>query len=252
MRNDHRAWDQLRPIRFTPGYLDHPEGSVLSEFGKTRVLCTATVEEKVPPFKKGSGQGWVTAEYAMLPRSTLIRTPRESSRGRPAGRSQEIQRLIGRALRSVVDFNKLGERTIWVDCDVLQADGGTRTAAITGGFLALVQALWGLKSKGAVGPGVLRDYLAAVSVGLVDGQPALDLSYEEDYRAAADLNLVLTGRGEVVEVQGGGEGQPFPQEVFFQMLRLGEVGIAQLIRDSYGSLKPELWEGLGLAPPSGQ
>ena len=252
MRKDGRAWDSLRPIRFTPGYLDHPEGSVLVEFGKTRVLCAVSVEEKVPPFRKGSGQGWVTAEYAMLPRSTLVRTPREITRGRPAGRSQEIQRLIGRALRSVVDLAKLGERTLWVDCDVLQADGGTRTASITGGFVAVAQAVYGLKEKGLVAPGVLRDYLAAISVGLVEGQVALDLSYEEDSHAGADLNLVQTGQGQMVEVQGGGEGEPFAPEVFAQMLQLGSRGIAELVRRAYGSLEPALWEGLGLAPPVGQ
>lgn len=249
MRKDGRTGSELRPLKFTPGFLSYPEGSVLVEVGDTRVLCTASLEEKVPPFRKGTGLGWVTAEYAMLPRSTPVRTPREVSRGRPAGRSQEIQRLIGRALRAVVDPARLGERTVWIDCDVLQADGGTRTAAITGGFLAMAQALAPLQKRLGGEDRILRDYLGAVSVGIVDANVVLDLSYEEDSRAEADLNLVMTGSGQMVEVQGGGETGPFPKEVFAEMLRLGESGIRRLIREGYASLPAGIWEDLGLAPP---
>jgi len=224
-RADGRAPDQLRPIVVTRDFLLHPEGSVLVEFGATKVICTASVEEKVPSFLKGQGQGWVTAEYAMLPRSTNTRTPREI-RG-PSGRSQEIQRLVGRALRAVIDRRKLGERTIWVDCDVIQADGGTRTAAITGGFVAVADAIGRIPSvdRGAA----IRDCVAAVSVGLVGGEPVLDLNYLEDSTAAVDMNVVMTGRGEFVEVQGTAEGAPFDRARLDDLLKLAEKGIRGLV-----------------------
>jgi ribonuclease PH len=223
-RHDGRASDQLRPIVLTRDYLLHPEGSVLVEFGATKVICTASVEEKVPPFLKGQGLGWVTAEYAMLPRSTNTRTPRDN-RG-PSGRSQEIQRLVGRALRSVVDRTKLGERTVWVDCDVIQADGGTRTAAITGSFVALADAL---KVAGPNATTALRDCVAAISVGIVKGEPILDLNYVEDSAAEVDMNVVMTGAGEFVEVQGTAEQTPFDRTRLDELLRLGELGIRQLV-----------------------
>lgn len=201
-RYDGREADQLRPVKITRQYTQIPEGSVLIEVGMTRVLCTASVEEKVPSFQKGTGLGWVTAEYSMLPRATQTRTPRESAKGKMTGRTMEIQRLIGRALRSVVDFKKLGERTIWIDCDVLQADGGTRTASITGAYVALVDALQYLMDKGVLKESPLQDILAAVSVGKVDGVPILDLAYPEDSKAEVDMNIVMTGSGKFVEVRG--------------------------------------------------
>ena len=224
-RPDGRAPDQLRPITVTRDFLMHPEGSVLVEFGATKVICTASVEDKVPPFLKGQGQGWVTAEYAMLPRSTNTRTPRES-RG-PSGRSQEIQRLVGRALRAVVDRAKLGERTLWVDCDVLQADGGTRTAAITGGFLAVADAI--ARAPGLQPSAAIRDCVAAVSVGVVAGQPVLDLNYVEDSTAEVDMNVVMTGTGEFVEVQGTAEQVPFGRARLDALLAIAEAGIRRLV-----------------------
>jgi ribonuclease PH len=224
-RPDGRRPDQLRPVAVTRDYLIHPEGSVLVEFGATKVICTASVEEKVPPFLKGKAVGWVTAEYGMLPRATNTRGQREN-RG-PSGRSQEIQRLVGRALRIVVDRWKLGERTVWVDCDVIQADGGTRTAAITGSFIALADAIGRIaavdRSK------VLRDCVAAVSVGIVAGEPVLDLDYAEDSTAEVDMNLVMTGSGEFVEVQGTAEQAPFGRARLDDLLALGERGIARLV-----------------------
>ncbi len=224
-RPDGRAPGQLRPIRVTRDYLKHPEGSVLVEFGDTKVICTASLEEKVPPFLKGQGQGWVTAEYAMLPRATNTRGNREN-RG-PSGRSQEIQRLVGRALRAVTDRSKMGERTVWVDCDVIQADGGTRTAAITGGFIAVADALGRVPAL-ASAP-VLRDCVAAISVGVVGGQPVLDLNYAEDSTAAVDMNVVMTGAGEFVEVQGTAEQVPFDRARLDGMLALAESGIRLLV-----------------------
>jgi len=221
-RLDGRAPDQLRPIVVTRDYLLHPEGSVLVEFGATKVICTASVEEKVPPFLKGQGLGWVTAEYAMLPRSTNTRTPREN-RG-PSGRSQEIQRLVGRALRAVIDRGKMGERTVWVDCDVIQADGGTRTAAITGGFVAVADALAKANAVAAV-----RDCVAAVSVGVVQGQAVLDLNYIEDSSAEVDMNVVMTGTGEFVEVQGTAEQTPFGRARLDELLALAGAGIRRLV-----------------------
>jgi len=226
-RPDGRAPDQLRPIVLTRDYLLHPEGSVLVEFGATKVICTASVEDKVPPFLKGQGLGWVTAEYAMLPRSTNTRTPREN-RG-PSGRSQEIQRLVGRALRAVIDRAKMGERTVWVDCDVIQADGGTRTAAITGGFVAVADALRTLTKPGAPSGPLLRDCVAAISVGIVGGQPLLDLNYGEDSTAEVDMNVVMTGAGAFVEIQGTAEQTPFPKQRLDEMLTLAAAGIARLV-----------------------
>ncbi len=228
-RFDGRQPDQLRPVNITPHYLEHPEGSVLVEFGKTKVICTATVEEKVPPFQKGSGQGWVTAEYSMLPRATAVRTVRESSRGKVGGRTMEIQRLIGRALRSIVNLKALGERTIWLDCDVIQADGGTRTASITGAYVALVEALMSLKVKGTLAEIPLVDSLAAVSVGIVQGVPLLDLCYDEDSTAQVDMNVVMTGSGKIVEVQGTAEEKPFSRKELDVLLDLGLKGIKTIV-----------------------
>ena len=224
-RPDGRAPDQLRPITVTRDYLLHPEGSVLVEFGATKVICTATVEDKVPQFLKGQSLGWVTAEYGMLPRSTNTRMTREN-RG-PSGRSQEIQRLVGRALRAVTDRSKMGERTVWIDCDVIQADGGTRTAAITGGWVALADAVG--KMPGVSAKAVLRDCVAAISVGIVGGQPLLDLNYPEDSTAEVDMNIVMTGGGEFVEVQGTAEQIPFGRRRLDELLGLAERGIRQLV-----------------------
>ncbi len=224
-RPDGRAPDQLRPVLLTRDYLLHPEGSVLVEFGATKVICTASVEDRVPPFLKGQGLGWVTAEYAMLPRSTNTRTPREN-RG-PSGRSQEIQRLVGRALRAVIDRSKMGERTIWVDCDVIQADGGTRTAAISGSFIAVADAL--AKMPGVDAAAAIRDCVAAISVGVVDGQALLDLNYAEDSAAEVDMNVVMTGAGAFVEVQGTAERTAFPRERLDEMLTVASVGIRRLV-----------------------
>jgi ribonuclease PH len=221
-RPDGRAPEQLRPIAVTRDYLLHPEGSVLVEFGATKVICTASIDDKVPPFLKGQGLGWVTAEYAMLPRSTNTRTARDN-RG-PSGRSQEIQRLVGRALRAVIERAKMGERTVWVDCDVIQADGGTRTAAITGGFVAVADALAKVGAVAAV-----RDCVAAVSVGIVGGVPVLDLNYIEDSGAAVDMNVVMTGAGEFVEVQGTAEQTPFDRGRLDALLGLAESGIRRLV-----------------------
>jgi ribonuclease PH len=224
-RLDGRAAGQLRPIRLTRDFLVHPEGSALVEFGTTKVICTASVEDKVPPFLKGQGLGWVTAEYAMLPRATNTRTPREN-RG-PSGRSQEIQRLVGRALRAVIDRGKMGERTIWVDCDVIQADGGTRTAAITGSFVAVADALG--RIPGVDPLAVVRDCVAAVSVGVVEGQVVLDLNYAEDSTADVDMNVVMTGTGEFVEVQGTAERLTFSQGRLDEMLKVAAAGIGRLV-----------------------
>jgi ribonuclease PH len=224
-RLDGRAPDQLRPTTITRNFLLHPEGSVLVEFGATKVICTASVEDKVPSFLKGQSLGWVTAEYGMLPRSTNTRMTREN-RG-PSGRSQEIQRLVGRALRAVTDRGKLGEHTVWLDCDVIQADGGTRTAAITGGYVALADALG--RIPGVNPTAVLRDCVAAISVGIVGGQPLLDLNYTEDSTAEVDMNVVMTGAGEFVEVQGTAEQVPFGRRRLDDLLGLAERGIRQLV-----------------------
>ncbi len=227
LRHDGRRPDQLRPVSITRDYLRHPEGSVLVEFGDTKVICTASVEDKVPAFLKGKGRGWVTAEYGMLPRSTDTRTPRE--RHGPSGRSQEIQRLVGRSLRAVVDMAKFGERTIWVDCDVIQADGGTRTAAITGAFVAVADAAATLVKPGASAGPLLLDCVAAISVGIVGGRPLLDLDYSEDSTAEVDMNVVMTGAGAFVEVQGTAEHAPFPKERLDDLLALASSGVGRLI-----------------------
>ncbi len=227
-RPDGRKRDELRPVKITRGFLRHAEGSVLIEMGETKLVCSATLEDRVPPFLRGQGQGWITAEYAMLPRSSAQRIPRESSRGKVGGRTHEIQRLIGRSLRAVSDLKVLGERTIWIDCDVIQADGGTRTAAITGAFVALCDACRHAQSAGVLTRFPLQDYLAAVSVGKVSGAVLLDLTYAEDSTAEVDMNLVMTGGGEFVEVQGTAERCPFALKDLNGMLRLGRRGIREL------------------------
>ena len=229
MRIDQRKADQMRPVTVTPNYLMTAEGSALIEVGNTRVLCTASVEDTVPPFLRNSGKGWVTAEYSMLPRATATRTPREVSKGRPSGRTMEIQRLIGRALRSVMDFEALGERSIVLDCDVLQADGGTRTAAITGAYIALSAAVRQLVKFGAVKRSPLRDFVAATSVGIVGGVPMLDLCYQEDTQADVDMNIVMTGAGRYVELQSTAEKTPFDDQQLAQLMALGRQGITQLV-----------------------
>jgi len=228
-RTGGRAADQLRPIRITRGYTIHAEGSVLIEFGHTRVLCTASVEEKVPPHKRGSGEGWVTAEYGMLPRATHTRSDREAARGKQSGRTQEIQRLIGRSMRAVFNLKALGERTIHLDCDVLQADGGTRTAAITGAFVAACDAVAGLIAAGKLAASPIVSPVAAVSVGIVQGLPLLDLEYVEDSACDTDMNVVMTGAGHYVEVQGTAEGVAFTRAEMDELLRLAEKGIAELV-----------------------
>jgi ribonuclease PH len=232
----------MRPIRITPGFISQAEGSVLIEIGRTRVICTATVEEAVPAFLKGLNKGWITSEYAMIPRATNTRTPRESTVGKKSGRTQEIQRLIGRALRSAVDLNRLGERTIWMDCDVIEADGGTRTASITGSFVALHQAIQGLVGSGRLNESPMLSYVAAVSVGIVGGVPMLDLTYLEDSTADVDFNLVMTDRDEFVEVQGTAERDPFAMEALNQLLALGRQGIGQLIEVQKKTLKSQSFE----------
>jgi ribonuclease PH len=228
-RTDGRAADQLRPTTITPNFLVHAEGSVLIEVGRTRVVCAASVEDRVPPFLRNTGKGWVTAEYGMLPRATTTRTQREASAGKVGGRTQEIQRLIGRALRSVTKLTELGERTIWVDCDVVQADGGTRTASITGGFVALVLALNRLKEMALLKDIPILDYVAATSVGLVDGTALLDLAYDEDSRADVDMNIVKTGDGRFIELQGTAEGPPFERRALDALMGLGDTGVRQLV-----------------------
>ena len=229
MRPSGRKLGELRPVRIQRRYTRHAEGSVLVEFGDTRVLCTASVEERMPAFLKESGRGWVSAEYGMLPRSTNTRTEREAARGRQTGRTQEIQRLIGRALRAVIDLSALGPRSIQVDCDVLQADGGTRTAAITGAFVAVHDALTWLQSKKLLAALPVRDFVAAVSVGIYQGVPVLDLDYAEDSACGTDMNVVMTGAGRFVELQGTAEGEPFSRAEVEALLALGDQGIAELI-----------------------
>lgn len=228
-RTDGRAPGDLRPITITRGYTDFAEGSVLYEAGRTRVLITASVEDRVPDFLRGQGKGWVTAEYSMLPRATETRTPREAAKGRQSGRTMEIQRLIGRSLRSVCDFTALGERTIWLDCDVLQADGGTRTASISGSYVALADAVAGLVASGKLPASPLREEVAAISVGIVDGVPSLDLCYVEDSSAQVDLNLVMTASGRFVELQGTAEGEPFSSAELQTMIDLGSAGIQAIV-----------------------
>jgi len=238
MRKDGRTADELRPIRITRGYQSFAEGSCVIELGSTRVLCAASFEERVPQFMRGTGRGWVTAEYSMLPRSTLVRTPREVQQGRPSGRTQEIQRLIGRSLRAVTDLAAMGEGTITIDCDVLIADGGTRTASITGAYIALHDAFRSLVDSGKLQRIPLTTEVAAVSVGVVDGQPMLDLPYEEDVAASVDMNVVMTGAGSFVEVQGTAEGEPFDREVLSVLLDLASSGISRLVAAQREALSP--------------
>jgi ribonuclease PH len=230
MRLADRAANELRPVRFHRKYTKHAEGSVLVEMGHTKVLCTASVEERVPPFLKGKGAGWVTAEYGMLPRATHTRGSREAASGKQSGRTQEIQRLIGRSLRAITDTAALGERQVSIDCDVLQADGGTRCASITGAMVALADAVAWLRAQGLVTRDPLRDFVAAVSVGIVDGRPVLDLDYGEDSSCDTDMNVVMTGAGHFVEVQGTAEGAPFTREQMSSLLDLASFGIAEIIR----------------------
>jgi ribonuclease PH len=228
-RIDGRAADQLRPVRMIPGFISQAEGSVLIELGRTRVICTATVEEAVPAFLKGRNRGWITSEYSMIPRATNTRTPRESSLGKKSGRTQEIQRLIGRSLRAAIDLDKLGERTIWMDCDVIEADGGTRTASITGAYVAMSQAVETLVMGGKLDSTPIRSGVAAVSVGVVEGVPMLDLNYSEDSAADVDFNLVMTDRNEFIEIQGTAERNPFGPDILNELFTLGRHGIRQLI-----------------------
>jgi len=236
-RSGARAANQLRPVRITRGYTVHAEGSVLIEFGATRVLCTASVEDKVPPHKRGSGEGWVTAEYGMLPRATHTRSDREAARGKQTGRTQEIQRLIGRSLRAVFDLAKLGERTITLDCDVLQADGGTRTAAITGAFVAAQDAVNKLLAEGKLTVSPIHGHVAAISVGMVQGTPMLDLDYAEDSACDTDMNVVMTGAGHYIEVQGTAEGAAFSRKEMDTLLALAEKGVGELVRLQHQALR---------------
>jgi len=232
-RNDERAPDKMRKLTITRNYLKFAEGSCLIELGNTKVICSASVEETVPPFLRNSGKGWVTAEYGMLPRSCNKRIPR----GKDSGRTYEIQRLVGRSLRTVTDMDKLGERTIWIDCDVIQGDGGTRTASITGSFIALADALQKLKKDGILEEIPLKDFVAATSVGIIDGTPLLDLSYEEDFKAEVDMNVVMTGKGEFIEVQGTAERKPFSKEKMDNLLKLAKKGIEDLVEHQRKLLK---------------
>ncbi len=238
-RQYDRGPDELRPTTITPNFLLHAEGSVLIEVGRTRVICTASVEDRVPPFLRGTGKGWVTAEYGMLPRATNTRTTREAAQGKVGGRTMEIQRLIGRSMRSVVRMTELGERTIWIDCDVIQADGGTRTASITGAFVAMVLALDKMKQQELLRSIPVNDYVAATSVGIVGGMPLLDLAYEEDSKADVDMNVVKTGDGRFIEVQGTAESDPFDRDALDGLLQLADRGISQLVtkqRDIVGAI----------------
>ena len=230
MRTDGRKERELRPIVITPSYIKSADGSVLIEVGDTRVICTAKLEDRVPPFLRNSGKGWITAEYGMLPSSSQVRISREAARGRIGGRTHEIQRLIGRSLRTIADLKSLGERTIWIDCDVIQADGGTRTASITGAYVALVEAARQLIKLGVIQKNPIKDSVAAVSVGIVDGKPLLDLNYEEDSRAEVDMNFVMTGSGKFVEVQGTAESAPFTKKGLDRMAEIAQQGIRELLK----------------------
>jgi len=236
MRSSQRAPGALRPVEIIRRYTKHAEGSVLIKFGDTHVLCTASIDEKVPPFLRGRNQGWVTAEYGMLPRSTGSRMDREAARGKQSGRTQEIQRLIGRSLRAIIDLDKLGERTIQIDCDVIQADGGTRTASITGAFVALHDAIGTLLDKQLITESPLRDFVAAISVGVYEGTPVLDLDYIEDSGCDTDMNVVMTGNGGFVEIQGTAEGTPFRRDEMNAMLDLAQAGITELIAKQKAAL----------------
>ena len=238
-REDGRTNDEIRPVTISRGYIKYAEGSCLIEIGDTRVICTASVEEKVPPFLKGSGTGWVTAEYGMIPRSCRTRNVREAAKGQLGGRTQEIQRLVGRTLRSIFDMKAIGERTIWMDCDVIQADGGTRTAAITGAFVALAEASGWMITEKLIKKSPITDLVAAISVGIVGGEDMLDLQYTEDSVAAVDMNVAMTGSGKFVEIQGTAEGLPFSREKFNKLLDLGQKGINQLF-----AIQREVLEGI--------
>lgn len=240
VRPNNRLNNEMRKIKITPGFIKTPAGSVLMETGDTRVLCSAMIEDKVPPFLKGSGSGWVTAEYSLLPASTEPRSQREVNRGKVSGRTSEIQRLIGRSLRAVVDMKALGERTIWIDCDVIQADGGTRTASITGSFVALYLAFIKLKKQGIIESIPIKDYVAAISVGIVDSEKVLDLEYVEDSQADVDMNIVMTGEGKFVEIQGTAEGDPFSRQEFDELVALAEKGIQELIAMQKDIIEKEL------------
>lgn len=239
MRINGRKSDEIRPVRIIRNYVKHAEGSVLIQLGETKVICTASLEERVPPFLRNSGRGWVTAEYAMLPRATKTRTTRESTQGRIGGRTHEIQRLIGRSLRAVMDLSVIGERTFWIDCDVVQADGGTRTASITGAYVALVDAVEYLRKQVSIPRDPIIDSLAAISVGVVDGQVCLDLNYEEDSKAEVDCNFVMTGQGRFIEIQGTAEGKPFSKEDFENMVALAAQGIDKLMAIQHHVLNPK-------------
>ncbi len=230
IRADKRSASKLRKVSVTRNYLKFAEGSCLIELGNTRVVCSASVEESVPPFLRGTGTGWITAEYGMLPRSCSTRTPREASKGKQSGRTYEIQRLIGRSLRAVVDMKQLGERSIWIDCDVLQADGGTRTASISGSFIALAEALSKLKQNGLLTDIPVRDFVAATSAGILNGEPILDLTYEEDSKAEVDMNVVMTGKGKFIEVQGTAERVPFEKKDMDRLLALAKKGISRIVK----------------------
>jgi ribonuclease PH len=243
-RIDGRKSIDLRPVTVTRNYIPTAEGSVLFELGNTKVICTASVEEKVPGFLRGSGKGWITAEYCMLPRSTQIRTPRESVRGRVGGRTHEIQRMIGRSLRTVVDLEKMGENTVWLDCDIILADGGTRTAAVTGAFFALFDALKYMQQENIIGEMLISDYVAATSVGIVDDTPCLDLCYAEDANAAVDMNVIMTGDGRIIEIQGTAEKIPFSRTELGELLDLAELGIEQLIEIQKSVIGEDLGAGL--------
>ncbi len=238
MRMNGRKPDELRPVRIIRNYIKHAEGSVLIQLGETKVICTATLEDKVPLFLRNQGRGWITAEYAMLPRSTKTRSTRESTQGRVGGRTHEIQRLIGRSLRAVMDLSLIGERTFWIDCDVIQADGGTRTASITGAYVALVDAVEYLRKEVSIPRDPIIDSVAAISIGVVDGQTFLDLNYEEDSKAEVDCNFVMTGRGRFIEIQGTAEGQPFSKESFEKMMAMAAQGIDKLTAIQHQVLNP--------------
>jgi ribonuclease PH len=240
MRADGRKDKQLRPLVITTSYIKTADGSALIEMGDTRVICTAKLEDKVPPFLRNSGKGWITAEYGMLPSSSQVRIPREATRGRIGGRTHEIQRLIGRSLRAVADLETLGEKTFWVDCDVIQADGGTRTASITGAYVALVEAVTRFLKQGVIARNPIKDAVAAVSVGIIDGKVLLDLTYEEDSRAEVDMNFVMTGSGKFIEVQGTAESVPFTKKRLDRMAELAEQGIRELLKTQKNVLASSL------------
>ncbi|MBE3127052.1 MAG: ribonuclease PH [Candidatus Atribacteria bacterium] len=230
-RSNNRKYNEIRPMRITRNYIKYAEGSTLMEMGSTKIICTASVEDKVPLFLRGKKSGWISAEYSMIPRANQIRNIRDSVKGKISGRSSEIQRLIGRSLRSVVDMVELGERTIWIDCDVVQADGGTRTSAIIGSFIALFDALTYLKAEGHLDVMPIKDYIGAISAGIVDGEMLLDLNFEEDSHAQVDLNMVMTAKGEVIEIQGTAEGKPFSKMNLQELIKLAETGIKQIIEE---------------------